>query len=226
MKDFFEQKTRRVLFTLLFLDTLFVVLHLLFGRHLDLLNLDRERNFPTYYSGLKLILNGWLAFTLVFLRGRSEKAVWIGFAALFTYLSFDEISELHENIAYYSMKVLHFLPLAGLFRAPTHAWLFLFSPFIFGAGIFFFASIKRLEVLSKAKKYLYFGFAFFIMALCLEFIGGIITVRAYFKLAAVFEEYSEMIGATFMVASLFLVTGSSFFGSYHRIDQCKSLPKN
>ena len=149
------------------IDTALVVLHFFLGlgASLDLFHLDRERNIPAYYSGLQLISIAGLAFLMVLLSFGKERRVWGLFTFIFIALSFDEISELHENVTYYMLKVLS-VPLPGLFRSPTHNWLFLFSPVIIAILVFFFRSIRGIHRISKiAQKLFIIGFIIFFIAL-------------------------------------------------------------
>ncbi len=228
MKFNFTPLEKRCFFLLLTIDTALLILHFIFGLgfSFDLLHLDRERNIPSYYSGLKLISIAALAFSILLLSARKERFLWSAFTIIFIALSFDEISELHENVTYYALKVLS-LPLPGFFRSPTHNWLFLFSPFIVGILIFFFRSIRKMRDLSRTtSRLLITAFLFFALALFLEFFGGIARTPLYFRTLAAIEEYVEMIGATFALTALFTIAYTRFTLTYHRIDQCKSRPQN
>ncbi len=219
---------KRYFFFLLAIDSILLILHFVFGIGLsfDLFHLDRERNIPSYYSGLKLISIAALAFCIFLLSPRKERLLWSVFTFIFIALSFDEISELHENVTYYALKVLS-LPLSGFFRSPTHNWLFLFSPFIIGILAFFFYSIRKVRDLSKAtSRLLIVAFSLFAFALSLEFFGGIIRIPFYFRVLAAIEEYAEMVGATFAFVAILSVVHTRFTATYHRIDQCKKSLQN
>ncbi len=224
----FSDPQKRCLFLLLAIDSVLLILHFILGIgfSFDLFHLDRERNIPSYYSGLKLISIAALAFCTFLLSPRKERFLWGVFTIIFIALSFDEISELHENVTYYALKVLS-LPLPGFFRSPTHNWLFLFSPFIIGILAFFFYSIRKVRDLSKTtSRLLIAGFLFFALALSLEFFGGLIRIPFYFRTLAAVEEYAEMVGATFVLTALFIITYTRFIATYHRIDQCKNPLQN
>lgn len=226
MKLNLSKKEKRIFFTLIAIDTALLILHFILGLgiSLDLFHLDRERNIPSYYSGLKLISVAALAFSLALLSARKEQRMWGFFAFIFIALSFDEISELHENVTYYALKALS-LPLPGFFRSPTHNWLFLFSPFIVGVLIFFFKSIRAMRDLQKTARNLFISaFVLFFIALLLEFFGGIIRIPFYFRILAAVEEYIEMIGATCALSALFIIAQSRFISLYHRLDRCR--PQN
>lgn len=222
MKFDLSRSSRRLCILLIALDILFVVLHLIFGQELDLFHLDRERNFPSYYSGLKLISIASLAAALFLLSKGKEKIMWGGFIFLFIFLSFDEISELHENVTYYAVKAMSF-SLPYIFRSPTHNWLFLFSPFIVATLIFFGYCVYRVRALNREiQGFLLSGFLLFITAVFLEFVGGILVVPSYYKFLAVIEEFVEMVGATLVFTALFELARTSFSTLYHRIDQCQN----
>jgi hypothetical protein len=221
----FPPLERRLFLILLAIDSALLILHFIFGLgfSLDLLHLDRERNIPSYYSGLKLISVAMLAFSILLLSLRKVRFFWGVFTLIFIALSFDEISELHENVTYYVLKLLS-LPLPGFFRSPTHNWLFLFSPFIVGILAFFFYSIRKVRDLGDTpRRLLMLGFLFFAFALFLEFFGGVIRTPVYFRTLAALEEYVEMIGATCVLTALYSIARIRFIRTYHRIDQCKTI---
>lgn len=222
-----SKKEKRIFFTLIAADTILLALHFAFGvgASLDLFHLDRERNIPSYYSGLQLICIAALAFLSLLLSARKERRVWGLFTFIFIALSFDEISELHENVTYYINKALS-IPVSDFFRSPTHNWLFLFSPIIVAILIFFFRSVRKMQQISKtAQRFLIIAFILFFSALSLEFIGGIIRTPIYFRILAAIEEYIEMVGATFALTALLTIVHTRFTASYHRTDQC-SIPPN
>lgn len=219
----FSGEAARIFFFLLMLDTLFVVLHIFLSPYTDLFHLDRERNFPSYYSGLKLFVAAVFAAGVFFLSSRkSERAFWAVLAVVFVGLAFDDLTELHENIAYYALYVKNLPFIPGLFRSPTHNWLFIFAPFFGVFGVYCLYAIVRLRFITGVARRLFFGgIAFLALALFLEFFGGIVRVPAYYKVLSVMEEFIEMIGATYLAVAFFLIARERFHSYYHRITpQC------
>lgn len=214
----FSGTTRRTFLVFLGLDILFVILHIFLSPHTDLFNLDRERNFPSYYSGLKLFVVAVLASAVFTLSSKkSTRVFWAISSAVFIFLALDDLTELHENIAYYALYVKHLPFIPGLFRSPTHNWIFLFAPFFIAFGAFVLHSIIRLNVITGIARRLFFGgMIFFALALFLEFFGGIIRVPSFYKFLSVIEELFEMIGATYVTVSFFLVAKEQFSSLYHR----------
>lgn len=222
----FSGSAARVFVILFAVDFLFVALHLLLSQYTDLFHLDRERNFPSYYSGLKLFTAAVFASGVFFLsQKKSERIFWAVLGVVFVELALDDLTELHENIAYYALYVrrLPFIP--GLFRSPTHNWIFLFAPFFAAIGAYFLYTIVKLRFITGVARRLFFGGAILlVLALFLEFFGGIVRVPAFYKLLSIIEESIEMIGATYLSVSFFLVARERFTAAYHRITpQC---PKN
>ncbi|MBI4250212.1 hypothetical protein HY622_01325 [Candidatus Uhrbacteria bacterium] len=219
----FSGITARTFLVFIALDILFVVLHVFVSPYTDLFNLDRERNFPSYYSGLKLFGAAIFA-AVVFLlsKKKPERIFWAVMMAVFVELSLDDLTELHENIAYYAVYVKNLSFMPGLFRSPTHNWVFLFAPFFAVLAGYFLYAIIRLRCLSGIARRLFFGgAAFFILAIFLELVGGIIRVPAFYKLLSILEELTEMLGATYFTVSFLLVARERFNQQYHRTtSQC------
>lgn len=69
---------------------------------IQLFNLAEERNIPTVYSGLQLLVCAGLLGLIATARKRmaaKDYWYWLGLAGLFLFLSFDELIEIHERIA-------------------------------------------------------------------------------------------------------------------------------
>lgn len=214
----FMTKTSKIFLTLIALDVLFVILHLLFGKELSLFNLDKERTFSSYFDGMRLVIvAGFAAGIAMMALRRSEKISWLLFALLFVYLGFDDISELHENIAYYLNKLI--TPLS-FFRSPTYMWLAFLSPFIVGAICYLSFFIKNLssdEGLSK--KLMTSGLALFVGALAMEFSSGLIHSKAFLRVEVVIEEGLEKLGATLFLLAVLLLFEKRFALLFQRMRQ-------
>jgi hypothetical protein len=71
-------------------------------RYYQLFNFDVENNFPTWFSGILLLIGAIFALLIALhLRKKKEGYVrhWFGLAFIFLFLGADEVIKLHENLA-------------------------------------------------------------------------------------------------------------------------------
>lgn len=189
------------LIILLALDLFFVLLHIFFGSQFDLFNLDRERTPAAFFSAIQFIGSAYAAATLyVILRGRREKILFSCLSLLFAFMAFDEISELHENIAYY---LIQYAPSFSFFGSKTAMWLIFLSPLIVSSFILIAIAIRKI-----ARHALHLGFLllsgtlFFGLALSLEFFGNSNGFQSLLPLLIPLEEAFELIGGTLFLFAL------------------------
>ncbi len=195
------KKNHRLLLILIAVDCLMVALHLFFGKHLDLFNLDRERNFPTYWSGTQLLAIAMVA-CLGFLLStkKSNKVYWGLFCLFFLYLQFDEISELHENITYY---ISTYIKPSRFFASPTYMWVVFFSPLIIAASVFLFKFTRIFQKQVYERRLFIMGvIAMITGGVLIEALSGLfIFIADKFILTAV-EEGMEKIGVSMVFVSV------------------------
>ena len=146
---------------------------------IKLLDFNLEANLPTYFSSLILLMNGILL-ALIGARYKNLKEKywhWLGLAAIFVFLSLDEMIQIHEQLRA-PMEAL--LNTTGIFY---FAW---FIPYILITliiGVAYFKFMMRLP-----KRIL----KFFIIAAVL-FISGAVVMEAISGL------YSEKHGESTLV---------------------------
>ncbi len=211
---------KRLFWTLVTIDSLWIVLHLLLGSRLALFHLEGERTFPAFWSGWQLLAVGYLGVAMLMLlwqSERSERPLWMLWSGLFTYLGFDEISELHENITYYFNKAFK---LISVFEHPTFNWLLLLSPFILFALIFFVVFL-RYWIKQRRRVGVWFaaGVVCFVAALSLELFGAMIYKLPIYRQWGIYivEEFLEMLGASIFLSTLSCVFRERFNALYaHR----------
>jgi hypothetical protein len=99
---------KKVILFLLIMDFILLILHLLLGSQLGFFHLDYEKNLPTTYQSLKLIVFGGI-FLYLGLKTKLAKeakifAIMLGLAIIG--LGLDEGLEIHENI----WQVFEYIP--------------------------------------------------------------------------------------------------------------------
>lgn len=207
----------------LLVDSLFFILHSTHGERIDALNLDIERNVPTYYQSLKLALVGSVFFALMvtghFLRTSGHKPagtlstwalapMWLGF----TILAIDEVGEIHENVPRY---LDHLFPNAvrrywNFFASLGYEsidWLVFFVPVLAVALVYAFILFRHLR--QEEIRPLYLGMLFIGAAITLggpvmEYVNtspGVPGPDNGFRLHVLHgvEEYAEMVGISFFL---------------------------
>ena len=207
---------RSYLVGLLGLGLVLGVLHLLYE---DLnaggvywLNLDKERNLPTWYSGSVFFLFGCAAWASYFLeRQRTQQnpncfrlpVLWLGVGLVGIYMSLDEITILHENLLWREVRRA-----SSQLRGPWHyltQWQILFSPailLVMAYLVIFFSN--RFAASVSARRGALAGIGAWIVALLLE------GARGTFKQAAenayswevLVEEELEVFGALLLLAAI------------------------
>jgi tetratricopeptide (TPR) repeat protein len=187
---------------LLAVEAVLVVLHFAFPS-VGLVDLDREHNLPSWFSGLQLAAIG-VACGAAFHGegpGRRLRGVWALLAAGFFYLSFDEISVLHESIL--REETLEALPGASLLRG-LPPWQLVFAPAAAGAALTLgYVFVSRLWTTPLARAAALAGVALWGGAFMFE--GTAIAVaipQDWYRVEVALEEFCEMAGATMLLAAI------------------------
>lgn len=213
---------KKAFYYLLAIDIILVLLHVFFGENIYIFNLDNERTIPAYYSGLKLVSISFLAF-LVFLLVKIKKSnlkesvIWFLLASFFIFLSFDEISELHENLGNYFLNIFNNY---NIFEQDSFMWLIFLGPIILISLfflIYFLWSLRK----KKSFNYILLGIISFFLVLVFEFIGGLIIKSSdnFYKIIIILEEMMEKIGATLFFASFLYIFKEEFRKRYKKIEE-------
>lgn len=189
---------------------LFVVLHIFFGAQFDLFNLDRERTPAALFSAFQFIFSGYAMLVLFFTHEKHKKKfLWLTLMFMFIFLGFDEISEIHENAAYYLVKYIPAFPFLG---SGTPMWIVFLGPFIIGVFGLLIAAIREMYVYSRRLGLILIAaLAFVIVALALEFLGGIVTLNPFLPLFVIFEESAELIAGTLFLNAFSQYAKERFF---------------
>lgn len=159
------------------------------------LDLDRECNFTTWMASIQL---GWIAFATLMLAAQSRRRAWLLLMAGFTYLSMDELCQVHEWVGTQLSAIGFHLGHLG----PPYPWVIAFGPvfliYAIGALRFLLA-----ELASDRGLALCVGAGMLLMAasLPLEVIGGEIQGDAPRppRLEVIAEETCETLGGTLIL---------------------------
>jgi len=185
------KRIKNIIIALFLVDLLFIVLHLAFGSRLTLLNLEVEKNLPTFYQGLKAVLIGLVIFKI-------PKFKILGL--IISYIGLDEILIIHERTENYFRLLFpkisdKFLCIANLVGYKSVSWVIILFPIFVGLGIYFFRLLTTITV--KKKNIIVVSILFFLFALITEIINSQsgIPVRIYHHLIAL-EEGCELLGIT------------------------------
>ena len=201
------RKNKKILVSILILDSVIVLLHILFGKVSDFYNLDKEYNLPSFYSALKLILIGVVSFVIfsftkknLFRKKWQEIYSWVAFGLLFIYLGFDEFFTIHEKTIDYLKPSL--LMNLDWFSNSVFYWVPLFLPFIILALILFYYFIKIiLTRFHLARNFFIVGASFFALVILSEFVGGFMEGTIGYVIMTL-EESFEIFGASaFLIGS-------------------------
>ena len=188
-------------------DVLLVVLHIYLRKKLGFFDLDKEQNFSSVYSGVKLFVvataAGGLSYLALINRHRFESWLWGLAAAGFIFIAFDDMMAIHERIGF----VLNNWTGLGGFYGESFNWMIYFAPFI-GLAVLVYA--KLIQLLWQADRtnalWMLVGTALFVLSLMSEAVGAKlllaprINTAIYFK-EIIIEEFFEMAGATCFLIS-------------------------
>lgn len=175
----------------------------------ELFDLDREENIPTWYTSSTLLLCFFLLATIARSKrrkGASYVSHWVALSIIFLYFSVDEAGVIHEKLA----KWLNTFPNPGGFHFSP--WVILIATF---ALIFFSVYRRFLAGLPPETRRQFFlaGAVFFAGALVVDTIG---EFHAGFygnhnmthSMITTVEEFLEMVGIVVFIRALVIYMSS------------------
>jgi hypothetical protein len=174
-----------------------------------LFNLNIERNIPTFYSTLSLLLCAVLL-AIVAIDTKLKKGRyfyhWLGLALLFVFFSCDEFMGLHESLIEPMRQIVK---TGGIFR---YTWVI---PASIAVGVISLTFWKFLFALPLQIRNLFIlsGALFVGGGLCLEMLKGYWVDFTSFSTSSIgvltiFEEFLEMLGIAFFIYALLTYMGS------------------
>lgn len=169
-----------------------------------LLDLDQERNLPTYFSALALTVLAWLALRIGRLRRRtrsSDSKLWFVMAGALFYVSVDEVGEFHERL---TDPVREALGLSGVLY---FAWV---VPAIIVLVILMTVFLRFILRMESRTRFLFLLAAILYVggALGMELVGGYFAEaggydNAMYVAASTVEESAEIAGILVLMYALF-----------------------
>lgn len=168
-----------------------------------LFDLKAEQNIPTFFSGLLLILNAGLfaATWMLFRRFSGREYAWLGFSALFLFLAFDELFQVHEQLI---EPMRNTMDATGIFY---FAWVLVYGVAVLAIAALFLPRWWRLEPRSRwwlAAS----GVVYLTGAIAFEMAGGAVYEAsggqggAVYALFYTVEETLEMVGLVMLTYTL------------------------
>lgn len=209
------KKLLYLIVVLLFLNILGLISKFYFDhdyvyRLVPLFDLNTERNIPTFYSAIALLVSSGLLFFIAFVHKKSGDNYfhWVGLAIIFMFLSVDEITSIHES---FGPAIRAEFAVSGFFY---FAWVI---PYGLALTIFLLAYLKFLLGLPKNIMILFIvsGGIFIAGAMGVESFGGRhyevygngnITYALFYTL----EEFLEMFGIVLFIYTLLTYIESEF----------------
>jgi hypothetical protein len=130
-----------------------------------LLDLDRERNIPSFFSGCLFLLNALLFALVAKASPRSTAISWSKLSGLFVFLAYDELFSLHELLTTPLRTALH---TSGLLFYP---WMLVYVPLVILLVWGFFPVWRHLEGPLRTSLGLAAG-TYLLGAVGIEMVGG------------------------------------------------------
>ena len=196
-----------LIFLLMFANTLGIISIYYFDHDtvyglIRLFDFNTEKNIPTFYSSIALIIVSvlLLSIALTHKKLKSSYVMWLGLSVIFLFLSIDEISSIHERFGQTTREALN--TSGPLF----YAWII---PYGIALIIFILAYSKFLFELPKNTMVLFLvsGITFISGAIGFEMLGGrqadlygISNILYSFYYTC--EESLEMIGIAIFIYTL------------------------
>lgn len=177
-----------------------------------LFDLNSEDNVPSFFSGTLFLLNAvlvWLVSRLPAPAHRSK--VWVVLAAVFVFLSYDEVFGIHEQLTRPMREALH---TTGLLYYP---WMIAYVVPLLAVIAWFFPTWRRLDAVARTRL-MVAGTLYLLGAVVMEMIGGAYDeafgrrTLGWGLLVAV-EESLEMAGLIVLAHALFMLLRPSAGGA-------------
>ncbi len=110
--------------------------------YVQLFDLDMERNIPTIFSTIIMLISALLFYLLSKVsveREKGNRGSWLGLSVIFTFLAFDEGTKIHEHIGDFTEK---FVDASGILYYP---WVLSYSLLVLILGLVYLRFFWRME---------------------------------------------------------------------------------
>ena len=188
-----------------------------------LFDLDSERNVPSFFSGGLLLLNAVLLWLVGRLPEQHYSSRWFVLAAVFVFLSYDEMFSVHEQL---TTPLRNTFQTSGLFYYP---WVIAYLIPLIALMAWFLPAWLRLSTEAR-RRLVAAGLLYLFGAVVMEMINGAYD-EAYghgrtlaWGLLASIEESLEMAGLITLVYALFRLLSPAAGGAPVVFDDDYSLP--
>ncbi|WP_412560491.1 MULTISPECIES: hypothetical protein [Winogradskyella] len=177
---------------------------------IKLFDFNLEANLPTYFSSLTLMFNGFLLALIGFTHKKLGQKFWhwLGLSAIFIFLAFDEMIQIHEQLR---------APMEALFNTSGLLYFAWFIPYLAVTILIFIAYFKFMMRLPKRvlKLFIIAGVLYVGGAVGMEMLGGwhaeIHTEYTFtYAMMYSFEELLEMSGAVVFLYALLVYITTAF----------------
>ncbi|MCU0546706.1 MAG: hypothetical protein MUE44_31845 [Oscillatoriaceae cyanobacterium Prado104] len=179
-------------------------------RWIHLFNLDREINYPSWYSSLTLLFCGILLNIIAAVKQKEDDLFfrhWKVLGCLFVLFSLDEILSLHEILIINDLRKA--LNLGGLFY---FIWVIPGAIFVAVIGLSYIKFLKHLPRQTRnlflLAASIYVGGALGMEMICGYYADAVGQRNLIYGLLASVEEILEMIGAIIFIYALLSYIGS------------------
>ncbi|ODS31477.1 MAG: hypothetical protein SCARUB_03408 [Candidatus Scalindua rubra] len=180
------------------------------------LNLDKERNISTWFSGLLFFLLGCSAFVAYYQERKNNAEVhdcfrlpilWLGIGLSGLFMSLDDITILHENLFWREIRL--FSEKFGDSWIYVTQWQILFAPAILLILSYFVIFLSnRFGCSLWAKLGAFTGIGCWLVSLSLEGMRGMFKLKSkwWYSFEVLIEEEMEMMGTIFLLSSIIFYT--------------------
>jgi hypothetical protein len=164
-----------------------------------LLNINLEQSVPTWYATLLLFGAALVAYIIASTTATSQHRYWYGLAALFTFLSIDEASSIHEQL---TIPLRETLDATGVFY---FAWVIVGGVLVVLVGLIYLRFVWQMQ---PAVRWLIFlaGFLFVGGSIGIESISAAVYeetgTTAVYSTIGTAEELFEMLGVIVFIRAL------------------------
>jgi hypothetical protein len=210
---------KKLLFFLVSADLIFIVLHVLYIKHVlanPLLSIEMDRGYAEVYQYIKEF---WIVLMLLVMAIRTKHLVYIAWSSLFMYFLLDDSLKIHEKLGGYLIQYYEFNP---AFNLRTIDYAEICVSILFGTVLFLFIFLSYIISNSVQKT---ISRNIFILVLLLAFFGVVVDMLhvaiPWWKLKlGIIEDGGEMLSMSIIVWYVFTSINNSKERRTWNFQQC------